>query len=320
MTSLRVGFAGTPAFAARSLTAILDAGFSVPVVLTRPDKPKGRGHRPDASEVKRVALAGGVAIRQPASLRVPDAVDELRSVALDVLVVAAYGLILPPDVLAWPRHGCLNIHASALPRWRGAAPIQRAIEAGDRSTGVTLMQMDAGLDTGPIVSLLDVAIHPRETGGSLHDKLAALGAKAIVDVLRRLAVEGRLDATPQPATGATYAKKIEREESRIDWSLDAETLDRRIRAFEPHPGSFTHLAGERVKVRTAVPVDATRATAAGTLLSVASGGIDVACGRGALRIVEIQPAGGRPMGVGAFLAGRALMPGLHAGELGAASA
>jgi methionyl-tRNA formyltransferase len=181
------------------------------------------------------------------------------------------------------------------------------------------MQMDAGLDTGPIVSLLDVAIHPRETGGSLHDKLAAIGAKAIVDVLRRLELEGRLDARPQPESGATYAKKIEREESRIDWSLDAATLDRRIRAFEPHPGSFTHLAGERVKVRTAMPVDMTRGTP-GTVLSVGPGGIDVACGRGALRIVELQPAGGRPMGVGAFLAGRALMPGLHAGELGAASA
>ncbi|HVE49670.1 MAG TPA: methionyl-tRNA formyltransferase [Casimicrobiaceae bacterium] len=310
--SLKVGFAGTPAFAAAALLRILEAGFSVPLVLSRPDKPKGRGLAQEASPVKHVAQARGLVVRQPVGLKDEVERNALLKTQLDVLVVAAYGLILPPSVLAWPRHGCLNIHASLLPRWRGAAPIQRAIEAGDRSSGVTIMQMDAGLDTGAMIETREIAIHPRETGGSLHDRLTALGADAIVDVLKRLSQDGSLHSTPQ-GVDATYAHKIEREDSRIDWTLDAATLDRRVRAFTPTPGSFTYLGGERLKVKTALPLDRERA-APGTVVGAGPAGIDVACGTGALRIVELQAAGKRAMSAEAFLAGRPISLGTHLGD------
>jgi methionyl-tRNA formyltransferase len=312
--ALRVGFAGTPAFAALALSRIADAGFSVPLVLTRPDKPKGRGQRVTEAPVKTEAIRRGLPVAQPAMLRDDRSTAQLRRLPLDVLVVAAYGLILPRAVLAWPRHGCLNIHASLLPRWRGAAPIERAIEAGDCSTGISIMRMDEGLDTGPVLATSEIAIDPRETGASLRDKLAECGARAIVDTLAALARDDRLPpAVPQPSEGATYARKVERDDARIDWPAPAHAIDRRIRAFEPEPGAFTFAGGERIKVRAAVPVVAHSAPP-GTVVAATMQGIDVACGEGALRIVELQPAGGRTMSAAAYLAGRSLPPGVRLGD------
>ena len=234
---MRVGFAGTPGFAADALTAILDAGFAVPVVLTQPDRPRGRGLRVEASAVKQLAGARGIPVLQPVSLKTESGCAEARAIPLDVLVVAAYGLILPPAVLAWPRHGALNIHASKLPRWRGAAPIQRAIMAGDTMTGVTVMQMDAGLDTGAVVDAVEFPISLRETAGSLTAKLAAMGATIIVSTLERLARGGPVPATSQPAEGVTYAAKITRADAAIDWTQPAIAIDRVIRALDPAPGA-----------------------------------------------------------------------------------
>jgi methionyl-tRNA formyltransferase len=316
--ALRVGFAGTPAFAATALVRIVDAGFSVPLVLTRPDTPKGRGQQVAGSPVKLEAARRGLPLAQPRTLRDPDAVAGLRAVPLDVLVVAAYGLILPPDVLDWPRHGGLNIHASLLPRWRGAAPIERAIEAGDRMTGITIMQMDAGLDTGPVVAAHELAIHPRETSGALRARLAALGAEAIVEALSRLDREGALAAAAQPSVGVTHARKIERDEARIDWRASAAAIDRRVRAFEPEPGAFTLDGAERIKVRSSLALGGGSSAAPGTVVAAGAQGIDVACGEGTLRIVELQPAGGRRMGAAAYLAGRSLAPGHRLGGDGPA--
>lgn len=303
---MRVAFAGTPPFAVRALRAILDRGFSIPLVLTRPDKPKGRGLQLLPSPVAIEAAVAGLRVQTPVSLA---GVDTALIGEADVLVVAAYGLILPRNVLAWPRHGCLNIHASLLPRWRGAAPIERAIEAGDKTTGITIMQMDAGLDTGPIVDTTTVAIDARETGSSLHDKLAAVGSAAIVQTLDKLEREGVLRATPQPTEGVTYAAKIAREETVIDWSLDAVALDRRIRAFEPTPGMQTSFGDVMLKVRRAEPVSPSVAPRPGRVVSIDREGIVVGCGRGALRLIEVQPAGGRRMSADAFAAGRSVEPG-----------
>jgi methionyl-tRNA formyltransferase len=310
---MRVGFAGTPEFAARALGAIVAAGFDVPLVLTQPDRPKGRGMKADPSPVKRLALERGIAVAQPSSLKPRDAKAPLFAVPLDVLVVAAYGLILPQDVLDWPRHGCLNIHASLLPRWRGAAPIQRAIQAGDASTGVTIMQMEAGLDTGPMIDQAAVAIAPRETAGTLHDKLAAAGGDAIVAMLERLARDGALPANPQPATGATYAAKVGHADALIDWSAAADVIDRQVRAFDPVPGATTQFAGADVKVWRAHPVVATAGVAPGTVIAVSAEGVDVGCGRGALRLQLVQPASGKRMSAGAFAAGRGLGSGARFG-------
>ena len=306
---MRVGFAGTPDFAALALGALLAAGFEVPLVLTRPDRPKGRGLKAESSPVRRLAEARGLVVLQPATLKTDEARAPLLAVPLDVLVVAAYGLILPPDVLAWPRRGGLNIHASALPRWRGAAPIQRAIQAGDADTGVTIMQMDAGLDTGPMIVVVRVEIAPRETAGTLHDKLAAIGARVIVAVLTRLARDGALEATPQPVTGVVYANKVERADAAIDWSNSSEAIDRQIRAFDPVPGAATIFGGQGVKVWCADPVAPMRETTARTILAIGKDGIDVACGRGALRLRELQPASGKRMSASAFAAGHGVLPG-----------
>ena len=311
--SLRVGFAGTPAFAAAALQALLTAGFAVPLVLTQPDRPRGRGMQVDASPVKQLAQRHAVPVQQPATLRADDARAAALAVPLDVLVVAAYGLILPRAILDWPRHGCINIHASLLPRWRGAAPIPRAIAAGDAAAGVTIMQMDAGLDTGPMIATVPVAIAARDTAGMLHDRLATVGAAAIVDVLRRLARDGGLASVPQPATGATYAAKLERAEAAVDWSLSALDIDRRIRAFDPVPGAFTHWRDEPVKIWSAHPSVARAGVPSGTVFGVGSDGIDVACGEGVLRLVVVQPAGGKRMEAGAFATGRALRPGMQFG-------
>jgi methionyl-tRNA formyltransferase len=306
--TLRVGLAGTPAFAAGALAAIAEAGFTIPLVLTRTDRPKGRGLHVEASEVKREAARRGIPVLQPATLKVAEAIVSLLAQPLDVLVVAAYGLILPRHVLVWPRHGCLNIHASRLPRWRGAAPIQRAIEAGDRATGVTIMQMDEGLDTGPIVEIQEVAIEERETAGTLHDKLAHAGAALIVDVLRRLRRDHRLPSISQAGDGVSYAPKIGRDDARIDWNKDAGAIDRQVRAFDPSPGAFTAFDGALLKVWRAEPIDCEPGNPPGTVVSDPSE-LVVACGRGALRLLELQPAAGKRMDARAFASGRSLRRG-----------
>jgi methionyl-tRNA formyltransferase len=302
--TLLVGFAGTPEFARQALEAIADAGFTIPLVLTRPDKPKGRGLALTGSPVKTCAVARGLPVVQPATLKTPEGRGEALTSTLDVLVVAAYGLILPPAVLAWPRLGCLNIHASLLPRWRGAAPIQRAIEAGDAGTGVTIMQMDEGLDTGPTIAREEVPIGARDTGGLLHDRLAEAGAALIVDVLRRLDRDGQLAAVPQPAEGATYAPRITDRDARIDWARDARAIDRQVRALDPTPGAYTTLGGAVVKVWLAEPTPTPSAAVPGTVVGARPSGIDVACGAGTLRILELQRAGGRRVPASALVAGR----------------
>ncbi len=307
---MRVGFAGTPAFAAIALAAILDAGYDVALALTRPDRPRGRGMKLEPSPVKALARSRGVPVLQPPTLRSADARAQALAVALDVLVAAAYGLILPREVLAWPRYGCLNIHASLLPRWRGAAPIQRAILAGDRETGITIMQMDEGLDTGPMIDVVRVPIGAHDTAGTLESALAAAGASAIVRTLGRLARDGCVAASPQPADGVTYAAKIDRVEALIDWRDDAAAIDRKVRAFDPAGGAVTALGGEPLKVWRVEPSSSPAAGAdPGSVLAAGREGIVVACGKGLLRIVELQPAGRRRMSAADFLAGHALLPG-----------
>ena len=307
--TLRVGFAGTPLFAERALRAIAGAGYSLPLVLSRPDRPKGRGMAVQPSPVKAAALELGLEVLQPATLRSPEAQAALAAVALDVLVVAAYGLILPQAVLDWPRLGCLNIHASLLPRWRGAAPIERAIEAGDRETGVSIMRMEAGLDTGPVVEMRSIAIGPRETAGQLHDRLAALGAERILAALSILAAGAALPAVPQPEAGISYAARIRPDEALLDFREDADVLDRRIRAFDPAPGAFAMQSGRRIKVWEAQPIDVPADAVPGTVLAVGSGGIVVACGRSGLRLTSLQPAGSRRLNATQAQAGRLVVPG-----------
>lgn len=257
-----------------------------------------------------------IPVFQPATLNTAEAGAELQAWPLDVLVVAAYGLILPAATLAWPRHGCLNIHASRLPRWRGAAPIQRAIAAGDTTSGVTIMQMDAGLDTGPVVAEQVVAIDPRETAQTLHDKLAAVGAAAIVEVLRRLARDGALGAVAQPAAGATYAAKIDRAEALIDWTRPAAVIDRAIRAFDPVPAAHSTLAAETFKVWGAQFLPIASIAQPGTVVAVTPDGIDVGCGEHVLRLTLVQPAGGKRMSAVAFAAGRSIGVGTRLGDPG----
>jgi methionyl-tRNA formyltransferase len=254
--------------------------------------------------VKEVAHAADIPTLQPSSPKAPEMRAEALAIPLDVLVVAAYGLILPQAVLDWPRHGCINIHASLLPRWRGAAPIQRAILAGDGETGITIMQMDAGLDTGPMIERIRLAIASRETAATLHDRLAAAGAAGIVDVLRRLSREGGLPTTPQPDAGATYAPKIEKHDAAIDWTRDASAVDRQVRAFDPVPGAYTTLAGEAWKLWRAEPLPHNAHAEPGTVLAVSASGIDIACGAGTLRVTELQAAGGKRLAASAVAAGR----------------
>lgn len=302
---MKVAFAGTPEFAAQALEAILAAGFDVPLVLTQPDRPAGRGQKLQASPVKRVALAHGIPLHQPEKLRDSATHEPLRECGADVLVVAAYGLILPQAVLDIPSMGCLNIHASLLPRWRGAAPIQRAIEAGDRETGITIMVMEAGLDTGPMLSREALPIAKRDNAARLHDKLAALGARMIVETLNKLP-----ERSPvlQNEAEATYARKIEKAEARLDWTLSAETLGRCIRAFDPFPGALAMHGDIPVKLWAAET--ATDQGQPGEILSVTPSGILVACGSGALRLTELQKPGGKRLPVGDFLRGFTL----HAGD------
>ncbi|MEO5701721.1 MAG: methionyl-tRNA formyltransferase [Casimicrobiaceae bacterium] len=306
---LRVGFAGTPDFAVTALEAILTAGFAVPLVMTQPDRPQGRGLVTRASPVKAAAQRHGLAILQPATLKTAEARDAALAVPLDVLVVAAYGLILPAAILAWPARGALNIHASLLPRWRGAAPIHRAILAGDAVSGVTIMQMDEGLDTGPMIDRVAVAIEPRETTGSLHDKLAVAGAGAVVRALKVLARGESLKAAPQPAEGTSYAAKIVRSEPAIDWSMPAPAIDRQIRAFSPAPGAYALHDGVSWKIWEAEPIAAATRAPYGTVLAAGADTIVIACGEGALRVSTIQPAGGKRLPVGAVVSGRRIRAG-----------
>ena len=308
---MRIGFAGTPAFAAVALAAILDAGLPVSLVLTRPDRPHGRGMKREPGPVKALATERRIPVLQPKSLGEPAMHDPITALAVDVLVVAAYGLILPKPILDWPRHGCINIHASLLPRWRGAAPIQRALLAGDRESGISIMGMDEGLDTGPIIARYPLSIAERETAGGLHDKLARVGARAIVAALRQLQREGHLPAKAQSEAGVTYAAKIGRGEALIDWRQSAHAIDRRIRAFNPMPGAQTTLAGGTVKLWEATP--AATPGAPGTVVRADATGIVVACGGGALNLTTLQRAGGRRVSAAAFLAGHPIATGTHLG-------
>jgi methionyl-tRNA formyltransferase len=305
---MKVIFAGTPEFAAVALDALLRAGFTVPLVLTQPDRPAGRGMKLQASAVKQRAVAAGIPVAQPQGLKLngkygTDAAaarEALLAADADVMVVAAYGLILPQWVLDLPRRGCLNIHASLLPRWRGAAPIHRAIEAGDAETGITIMQMDAGLDTGDMLLVGREAIRADDTTATLHDRLAEMGGRLIVDALQA----ARLPATPQPAEGITYAHKIEKAESVIDWRRPAAEIERRLRAFDPFPGGVATLAGEAVKVWRAEVV-----AGQGAPGEVIAADAVVACGEGALRLTELQRAGGKRGPAAAFLQARPIAVG-----------
>lgn len=315
--SLRVVFAGTPEFASAALAAIHEAGFPVPLVLTQPDRPAGRGMKLQASPVKRYAQEHGLPVAQPPSLRrngkfpaeATAAIDLLRATPHDVMVVAAYGLLLPQEVLDIAPHGCINIHASLLPRWRGAAPIHRAIEAGDTETGITLMQMDVGLDTGAMISEARTAIHDNDTTATLHDRLAQAGARLIVEALGELERSGKLAVTPQPETGSTYADKIGKHEATLDWRRPAAVLARQVRAFDPFPGGVATLDGTAIKIWGAVPAEARAAAEPGTILDVSPEGVVVACGEGALRLVQLQKPGGKRLPVREFLAGSTLAAG-----------
>ncbi len=303
---MRVAFAGTPEFARTALAALVDAGHGVPLVLTQPDRPAGRGLKLQGSPVKQWALSHGLPVAQPRSLRLDGKFPEdaraaqqaLADARPEVMVVAAYGLILPAWVLAQPVHGCLNIHGSLLPRWRGAAPIQRAIEAGDTRTGITLMQMDAGLDTGAMLRWRAVPIGADTTAASLHDELAALGARLMLQGLDDLA-RGALRPQPQPREGITYASKIDKAEAAIDWQQPAAVIERRLRAFDPFPGCTAVLGGQALKVWRArvAPGQGTP----GQVLTGAPGELTVACGEGALELLEVQQAGGRRMPAREFL-------------------
>jgi methionyl-tRNA formyltransferase len=301
---LRLAFMGTPDFAVPILQAILAAGQGVVAVYSQPPRPAGRGHREQPSPVHRTAAAAGIPVHTPAKL---DAAEQatFRALALDAAVVAAYGLLLPKAVLEAPRLGCLNVHASLLPRWRGAAPIQRAILAGDKETGVTIMQMDEGLDTGPMLLAEPVALGSETTAASLHDELAALGARLIVRALAGRA-EGTLTPRPQPAKSITYARKLGRDEGRIDWSKPAAELERAVRALNPVPGVWFEHGGERIKVLAAAVAESGVGTPPGTVLDAA---LTIACGSGALRLTRLQRAGRGALEAEAFLRGYAMPPG-----------
>jgi len=315
---MRAAFAGTPEFARAALDALHAAGFAVPLVLTQPDRPAGRGMKLQASPVKQFAQQRGIAVAQPRSLRLDGRYPQdaaaaraaLLAAQVDVLVVAAYGLILPQWVLDLPRLGCLNIHASLLPRWRGAAPIARAIEAGDQESGVTIMQMDAGLDTGGMLLTARLPIAARDSAATLHDKLAALGARLIVQALQQ-AASGALTATPQPAAGVTYAHKIDKREATIDWRQPAEQIERRIRAFDPFPGASSVLGGTAIKLwRSEISsCQGSPDKREGQILSVTGAGVTVACGAGALTLTELQRPGGKRLSAREFLRGFAVQAG-----------
>ena len=320
---MRVIFAGTPEFARVALAQLHSAGFEIPLVLTQPDRPAGRGMKLQASAVKQWAQSQSIAVAQPRSLRLDGKYPEdaaaahavIEAAQADVMVVAAYGLILPQWVLDMPRLGCLNIHASLLPRWRGAAPIHRAIEAGDPETGVTIMQMDAGLDTGDMLLVESLAINVTDTTGTLHDRLAALGGQMVVQVLN-LAGSGQLQPVRQPAEGVSYAHKIEKAEAAVDWAQPVAVVDRHIRAMTPFPGASTQLGPETLKLWQCEIDSCSRPPdmREGQILSANAEGVRVACGDGVLVLTELQRAGGKRLGSADFLRGFALVPGMLFGK------
>ncbi|MDP9127421.1 MAG: methionyl-tRNA formyltransferase [Pseudomonadota bacterium] len=304
MGTFRLAFMGTPDFAVPTLHELAAAGHDIAAVYCQPAKPAGRGQQLRKSPVQRAAEEMGVEIRTPRTLRDTDEQRSFAELKLDIAVVVAYGLILPQPVLDAPRNGCINIHGSLLPRWRGAAPIQRALLAGDEETGITIMQMDAGLDTGAMLSRAAVAISPKTTAGMLHDELMHLGARLIRQTLAEVS-EGRIQAQPQPITGVTYAAKLTREEGRLDWNKSAEELERQVRAFSPWPGSFLMVNNEAIKV-LAAEIDYTKSDVPGTLLD---DNFTVSCGHHALHLIALQRPGKNPTDGSSLLRGLRLTPG-----------
>ena len=316
MSAERIVFAGTPEFAALHLAGLLEAGHRPVAVYTQPDRPAGRGKKLTSSPVKALAQQHDIPVIQPPSLKPAEAQAELAALNPDLLIVVAYGLILPQAVLDIPAFGCINVHASLLPRWRGAAPIQRAIEAGDSQTGTTIMQMEAGLDTGPMLAIASVNIHPRMNASELHDRLAEAGVPLLISVLETLPA-ALAAAQPQDDSLATYAAKIDKAEAEVDWQLDAAVLARRIRAFNPFPVCWTRLGDQRIKLWEAEPCNADGEP--GTIVDADSAGLTVACGSGGLRLTRLQFPGGKPLDVAALLLSRSelLAPGVRfAGRAG----
>ena len=306
ITGLRILFAGTPDFSVPPLRRLIAEGFPPIAALTQPDRPAGRGRQIQASPVKQLAETTGIAVYQPNTLRDAAARDLVSRLKPDLMIVVAYGLILPAEILQLPKYGCWNIHASLLPRWRGAAPIQRAIEAGDRESGVCIMQMDEGLDTGPVIHRASTALSATETGGSLHDALAELGAGALLECVHRLSHGESLQAEPQPESGITYARKLDKAEAQIDWSGPAEALERRIRAFNPWPVAWCMVGGERTRIWKSSLVRETHDSAPGTVLSTGKHGIDIATGKHVLRLLELQRPGKRRMSAADYLNAKTL--------------
>jgi methionyl-tRNA formyltransferase len=301
---LRLVFAGTPEFSVPPLKALLDGPDTLLAVYTQPDRPAGRGRQLQMSPVKQRALEAGVEVRQPLNFKAADERARLAELQPDLMIVVAYGLILPQAVLDIPRYGCWNLHASLLPRWRGAAPIQRAIEAGDAETGVDLMQMERGLDTGPVLLERRTPIAADDTGGSLHDRLALIGAEVLVDGLARLRRGDAPSPRPQPADGVTYAHKLDKAEARLDFSLPAAVLERRVRAFDPWPICDCVLAGERLRVHAAEAIAGRDGQTPGEILAAGPAGIDIACAEGVLRLTRVQREGGRAQPVADYLNAR----------------
>jgi methionyl-tRNA formyltransferase len=298
---LRIAFAGTPDFAELALATMIENGFAPVAVLTQPDRPAGRGRTLQGSPVKQCATRYDIRVLQPERLSGTEIQSELHSMKLDLMVVVAYGLILPQAVLSIPRYGCWNIHASLLPRWRGAAPIQRAIEAGDEKSGVCIMQMAAGLDTGPVFLCMETPVKPDETGGSLHDRLAEMGSVALLECLDRLEAGNMPEPVAQDERNASYASKLDKAEAGIDWQLPAIVIERRIRAFNPWPVCWCEIDGTRIRVWSAGAVSGTSTATPGTVVAAGPEGIDIASSDGLVRLLEVQRAGGKRMPVAQYL-------------------
>jgi methionyl-tRNA formyltransferase len=304
MPSLRIIFAGTPDFAATALSALIKSEHQVVAVYTQPDRPAGRGRKLRASPVKEVALENDIPVLQPDNLKEAEVQETLRAFQADVMVVAAYGLILPQIVLDIPRLGCLNIHASLLPRWRGAAPIQRAIAAGDKESGITIMQMNAGLDTGDILKIAACPITSDDTGGSLHDRLAEIGASTMLETLEILDSD-KITTTAQDDSLATYAHKLDKKEAQINWNNSAVEIERLIRAFNPWPVAFTSLNDKTLRIWQAQALKQHSDAETGTVISCDKKGIDISCGEGVLRLLKLQPSGSKAMDIASFMNGHA---------------